>query len=327
MEILVVGAGSVGRRHGKNLRSLGCRPGFVDPRADRLEEAKSENGAVALHHTLEQALAAQFYDGFVIASPPSLHIGQITQIRKSSDRWILCEKPLSTDSRGALAISSAAQRVLLGYTYRWWPPLTFLREKLRSGAVGAVRHARLVMSAHLADWHPWERYQDFFMASRELGGGALLDESHFVDLMLWLFGTPRSVFGRVERISSLEIDTDDNVDLLFSYEEGFRASIHLDLFGRPYERSITVIGEDGTVAWSYETNSVRTSKGLKWIEQKEFACERNDMFLGVAQELIELIQGARSSASCTYEDGLAVMQILDCCRESSAAGRSVEISQ
>ena len=57
-----------------------------------------------------------------------------------------------------------------------------------ANAVGGLRHARFVMSAHLADWHPWERYQDFFMASRDQGGGALLDESHFIDLMLWFFG-------------------------------------------------------------------------------------------------------------------------------------------
>jgi predicted dehydrogenase len=54
------------------------------------------------------------------------------------------------------------------------------------------------MSAHLADWHPWERYQDFFMAQAALGGGALLDESHFLDLMLWSL----AVFSAVSMASS-----------------------------------------------------------------------------------------------------------------------------
>ena len=60
------------------------------------------------------------------------------------------------------------------------------------------------------------------MARRELGGGALLDESHWIDLMLWLFGMPASVSGRIDKISELEIDSDDNVDLLFAYNNGPR---------------------------------------------------------------------------------------------------------
>jgi predicted dehydrogenase len=68
------------------------------------------------------------------------------------------------------------------------------------------------MAAHLADWHPWERYQDFFMSSKTMGGGAILDESHWLDLMLWFFGTPEKLFAKVDKISDLEIETDDNVD-------------------------------------------------------------------------------------------------------------------
>ena len=63
------------------------------------------------------------------------------------------------------------------------------------------------------------------MARREMGGGALLDESHWIDLMLWLFGMPSRVSGRIEKISDLEIDSDDNVDLLFAYDAGPRVSI------------------------------------------------------------------------------------------------------
>ena len=75
------------------------------------------------------------------------------------------------------------------------------------------------MSAHLADWHPWEQYQDFFMAKKNLGGGALLDESHWIDLMVWFFGLPQSIIGKVEKISDLDIETDDNVDFLSLYPD------------------------------------------------------------------------------------------------------------
>jgi predicted dehydrogenase len=182
------------------------------------------------------------------------------------------------------------------------------------------------MSAHLADWHPWERYQDFFMASKTLGGGALLDESHFVDLMIWLFGLPTDVFASVDRLSPLEIETDDTVDALLFYGEGPRIQLHLDLFGRPHRRSITIRGEAGTIDWNYESNNVRISSiaSGEW-DSTAFDNDRNDMFLGAAREFVSILDG-EAQPSCTAEDGYSVMRVLDAMRLSSEEKRTVSVA-
>ena len=193
--------------------------------------------------------------------------------------------------------------------------------------VGRVLHVRCVMSAHLADWHPWERYQDFFMSSRDLGGGALLDESHVIDVMLWCFGMPEAVTARVERISALEIDTDDTVDAWLAYASGLRVAIHLDLYGRPHERSITAVGEAGTLQWSYERNALRLGRGAEpaW-DETPYTCERNEMFLGAAREFLELLAGGRRAPSCTAQDGSEVLQVIEAMRESAASGRTIDVT-
>lgn len=164
------------------------------------------------------------------------------------------------------------------------------------------------------------------MASRELGGGALLDESHFIDLMLWLFGRPRAISGRVERLSSLEISTDDNVDLMAVYEDGFRVSIHLDLYGRPHEKSVTVVGEGGTLQCLFDPNSLRySSRSAGPWETMSIPCERNDMFLGVAREFIEILQHP-TEPSCTIDDGVEVLRCVEAVRRSSAEERTIVLS-
>src|SRR5436190_5931649 len=254
--ILIIGTGSVGRRHAKNMVHLGAQVSCFDPRGDRLQQAKSEIPAlVHTYNDLNQALNEATFYGVVVASPPRFHVEQAeTCLRRGLP--VLLEKPVSPGLEEAVRLEKTVAEtnvpLLLGYTYRWWPPLMAMKERLRE--VGPLRHARFVMSAHLADWHPWENYQDFFMASRELGGGALLDESHFIDLMLWLFGKPDALTGRVEHLSSLEITTDDNVDLLCIYKDNFRVTIHLDLFGRPHEKSLTAAGEDGTLQCLFDHN-------------------------------------------------------------------------
>src|SRR4030095_9139105 len=146
------------------------------------------------------------------------------------------------------------------------------------------------------------------MPSRELGGGALLDESHFIDLMLWFFGKPERLFARVEKISNLEINTDDFVEISAVYPDGWRASIHLDLIGRPHEKQITVVGEEGSIQCLFNPDQVRIAAGMdsRW-ETESFSLERNDMFMGVAREFVELLEDARNRPSCSILDGLKVL--------------------
>jgi predicted dehydrogenase len=216
--------------------------------------------------------------------------------------------------------------VLLGYTWRWWLPLKHLRELLDVKAIGTIRHVQFHMSAHLADWHPWEPYQEFFMASAAQGGGALLDESHWIDLMVWLFGKPQQLIGRVEKISDLQIDADDNVDVLAIYEKGLRVTLHLDLYGRPHEKFIRFIGEGGTVIWSADPNRIAISceAAQNWQEET-FASERNDMFVAVAKEFLDVIAG-RAKPSCTLAEGVGVMELIEAIRLSSKEGRAIVTS-
>lgn len=330
--LLVIGTGSAGRRHARNMIELEALVSCMDPRLDRLEQVRDEiPPLLGTYTSLEEALdQADALAGAVVASPPSFHVDQAIACLDIG-LPVLMEKPLSPDLASARrlrdAMGPAAPPVLLGYTYRWWPPFLQMRRRVLDGAVGTPRHARFVMSAHLADWHPWERYQDFFMASSELGGGALLDESHFLDLAIWFFGMPTSIGGRVEHLSSLDISSDDNVDALLVFNGGLRVTIHLDLYGRPHEKRVTVAGEDGTLDYSLDTNVLRYSRDAEgdW-EESPFDCERNDMFLGVARDFLAAVDG-RAAPTCTVQDGVEVLRCVEALRSSTSSGRSVELAE
>src|SRR6266850_620133 len=318
--ILILGSGSVGRRHAKNLHALGCLVSCMDPRRDRLEEIGKEVPLTHQFTSLEGALAhAEELAGVVICSPPKFHVEQ-SQAALELDLPVLLEKPAATDAASCRQLQRRLQKggkLLLGYTYRWWAPVRQLKSLIDAGAVGPLRHARFVISAHLADWHPWERYQDFFMASQDLGGGALLDESHFIDLMLWLFGVPERIFARIGKVSDLEIDTDDVVDIFATYADQFRVTIHLDLFGRPHEKHIVVTGEQGTLQCLFAPDAIRLGRTSesRW-ETEYFSIGRNDMFLGVAREFLSMLNGRGIDQTCTLADGLRTLEVVDACRES-----------
>ncbi len=329
--MLIVGAGSVGRRHAKNLAAEGCRISAVDPRGDRLRQITKELRVEGCFETIEQGLhvAARDLQGVVIGSPTAYHVPQCIQALDAGIA-VLLEKPVAPDLAATqqltAAVANAKAPLLLGYTWRWWPPLAQVRALLADNAIGAVRHVRFVMAAHLADWHPWERYQDFFMAHAEQGGGALLDESHWIDLAVWLFGMPETVSARIERLSDLDISSDDNVDILLGYPHGLRVSLHLDLFARPHERTIRFSGEKGTILWTANPNRVAVAHDADGTWQEtNYTCERNDMFVAVAREFLSVARGA-AKPSCTIADGERVLRVIEAARASHGTGAVVRLA-
>ena len=328
--LVIVGTGSVGKRHAINLSALGCTVTCVDPRQDRLDEVAGEEVTLqAVFPSLEKAFAADgSFDAVVVASPPSFHVDQsIAALRRGKP--VLLEKPVSPDLASALKLRAAVHDtkvpLLLGYTWRWWPPLLKVKDLVVQQAVGQLRHVKFTMAAHLADWHPWERYQDFFMASEALGGGALLDESHWLDLMLWFFGMPERLFAKIEKISDLEIETDDNVDILVYYPDDLRVSLHLDLYARPHEKTIQFVGENGTLIW--EPNRIKIGKGMdpEW-EIEDFQYDRNDMFVAAAKEFLHVLSGAPVQ-TCTIDDGAQVLNLIEAARMSSSGEKVIEIDK
>jgi predicted dehydrogenase len=300
----------------------------VDPRRDRLDEIAGEGVKLeSVFTSLEEAFAVEdTFDGVIVGSPPSFHVDQsIAALERGKP--VLLEKPVSPDLSSSLKLQSAVHNtkvpLLLGYTWRWWPPLLRVKNLVSQQAVGQLRHVKFTMAAHLADWHPWERYQDFFMASEALGGGALLDESHWLDLMLWFFGVPQKLFAKVERISDLEIETDDNVDILVYYPNNMRVSLHLDLYARPHEKTIQFVGEKGTLLW--EPNRIKIGKEIdpNW-ETEEFVYDRNDMFVEVVKEFLNILSGGPVE-TCTIDDGVRVLSLIEAARISSSEEKVIEI--
>ncbi len=344
--LLVVGSGSAGKRHARNLAAMGCSISCVDPRADRRSELSADlgDGAAMVQgfDDVASALAgaSEPFDGAVVASPTEFHVGQ-AQSLLAAGVPVLLEKPVSPGLAEATALQRSVEAtgtpLLLGYTWRWWPPLLEARRRVLAGDLGQVVHARFHMAAHLADWHPWERYQDWFMADAAQGGGALLDESHWIDQMLWFFGVPERVFARIGNVSGLEITSDDNVDMVVEYADGPRVTMHLDLFARPHVKVIELVGEEGTLRWTPNELALGTGGAGDW-ETHTWDNERNDMFVAVAREFVGLLDGgaqpraaadaglhAGAPPSCTIDDGVAVLRVVEAARKADREGRSVAI--
>ncbi len=326
MRFLVVGCGSAGKRHLGNYQSLGVTDiGAVDTRADRLEEVAQKFNVQQLYSSMDQALESQ-WDAVVVTTPPAYHVQVASQALKHGAHTFI-EKPISSSLEGVEdMISLASQKGLTlmnGYTYRFWPPLQKFHKLINEGAIGKVYSASICFSEYLPDWHPWEDYRTFYMASKQQGGGAILDESHTIDFARWIFGEIGEVACLNDKVSSLELSSDDAAIMLVRFESGVIGTIHMDIFGRSHQKSMEAMGEKGNLRWDFYKNIVELYHGdeRRW-EIFQFTQDRNFMFLEEAKNFLECVKNG-ATPPVDGRDGLRTLRCVLAGMESARTKRFV----
>ncbi len=322
MKFLCVGAGSIGKRHIRNLISIGVDVSDVsvsDPRSDRRAEVRGY-GVSNVFETMEEALESERVDAALICSPTSLHIEQGIELARQKIH-IMMEKPLSRDLEGINSFKTLVQQndvqVLMAYIFRFSPLTDMVKSLLESNEIGKVFFVRGEFSEYLPDWHPYEDYRSFYMAEKKQGGGSILDQSHIMDLIHYLFGGFKSVSAFNGKISNLEVNADDYAELLIELKNGIIASIHTDMFGRSHKKSLEIKGELGNIFWDSTENCVSVYNA----NQKTFTYHRkfpHDFNLNYIAELRHFIECCKKSCTpmASLDDGIETMELIAAAEKS-----------
>lgn len=250
-DVLVVGAGSIGARHARNLVALGAKVTVVDT-----DERRASAVADELAIRSESFDPEQFgsHDGVVIASPTIFHADHMRAALAGGAR-VLVEKPLAFHSSEVSDVTGELERVMVGYNLRLHRPVQELMALLAAGDLGRILSARLWFGSWLPDWRPNVDYRETYSARAELGGGILLDAIHELDLLLWMAhdNDAFDVIGAVvERLGPLDIDVEDTAHALLRHADGWVAEIAVDYLSRQYRRGVEIVGTEGTgrVDWA-----------------------------------------------------------------------------
>jgi predicted dehydrogenase len=332
MRALVVGLGSIGRRHLGNLRQVAPDAEITLLRHDRSVPTPEDAAKLAdrIVYRLEDALEERL-DCAVIASPAPFHVALATALAERGVH-LLVEKPLSHRLDGVDALIDTCRRrgcvLLVGYVLRYHPSLRAAHEAIRRGAVGRVLSLRAEVGQYLPDWRPASDYRQTVSARRDLGGGALLELSHEIDYARWLAGEVTSVFAYTAHASDLEIDVEDLAEIVLRFSGGAIGSIHVDMVQACQTRSCRVIGTEGTLVCDVVAGQVRlyTRQTKQWADLLPRAAPAgNDLYLTQMRHFLDCAAG-RAEPRVTGEDGKRALQIALAARDSAECGRSLELT-
>jgi len=322
---LVVGCGSIGRRHARNLKSLGVRQlGFCDTNAEALKQCREELHGETFGDYGE-ALRKFRPDIVLICTPPVYHVEEALAALQARAH-VFIEKPLSHESGGIQVLIAEARHhdrsVQVGYNMRFHPGLKILKELVDSGKIGRVLWLNVEAGQYLPDWRPWQHYRESYSARHELGGGIILDGSHELDYICWLLGRPTEVTCRAEHLSNLDVDVEDSAWIYLTFPERRRAELHLDFVQRAYTRTCKVVGETGTALWDFSIQEVRWFSAEKpgW-NSIPYVFEANDMYVAEMVHFLESL-GSGTGPMIDLEQGRDVIRVVEAAKKSSEEGQA-----
>jgi predicted dehydrogenase len=331
VRFVVLGAGSIGRRHAANAVALGHAIAAVhDPDGARLVDIGTTAGRTAVLTTRPEEALAVDADAVLVCSPPDAHVTQ-ARAAIARGRHVFVEKPLShtlddTDLLVAEA-TTAGRTVLVGCNLRFLPSLRRVKQLLDDGRIGRPLSARAHCGYYLPYWRPQTDYRRNYAARPSSGGGIVLDAIHELDYLRWLLGEAREVFCYADRLSSLQIDTEDSADILVRFASGVVANVHLDYLRRAYGRSCEVVGEDGVIVWDYASPVVRVyAKDGRAEDHGDGPNTGGDlMYVEELRHLVDCIEG-RAAPELDAAGGRAVLAIALGAKRSAAEGRPVRLA-
>lgn len=344
MKILMIGLGSIGQRHLRNIKRVlgeeaeilayrvrGLQRTFSDTMQIRDRVSLEEEYHIRSFASLTEALLEKPELAF-ITNPTNMHIPCAIQCAKAGCHLFL-EKPVSDSLEGIDELQKAAQdagiKIFVGYQNRFHPAICAVKEVLEAGSLGKILSVHSVVGERLTTMHTYEDYKETYMARKDMGGGVVTNQLvHEMDYLYYLFGKPVSVYALGGTIGNLGIDVEDNCDALFLMENGTErvaVNVHADFYQSPPSRFIKVIGEKGQIQADLINGTVTktVSDVTEHIAFTEFV--RNDMFIEELKLFLSCVKEGGKEA-ITLEDGIVSLKMAMAIKESMQTGGVVNVN-
>ena len=275
MNICIIGLGSIGQRHLKNIHAVAAARG-LDVATDVVEPRELDYLDVPTRALVRNRFATPDelgrYDMIFVTNPSQLHHETLLSVKDKAD-FFFVEKPVFTQALppDALAPFADEKRFYVACPIRHTRVYGFLAGFVPQNKIYC---ARAICSSYLPEWRPGTDYRRTY-AAQEGAGGVKLDLIHEFDYLFTLFGLPETSCLFDGQFSHLELKSVDGVSFVARYPDK-TLELHLDYYGRVPRREIELYTADDVVICDFIKAEIRFLKSGRRIDLAE---ERNEYCL------------------------------------------------
>jgi predicted dehydrogenase len=276
LNIGLIGYGFMGKAHTNayrkvnNFFDLKHRPvlkALCARNAEAAQKFAETWGYESVETDWKKLVARKDIDAVDICVPNNLHY-DIAVAAAKAGKMVLCEKPLSMDTKEGLkmvtAVEKAGVRNMVWYNYRRVPAVTLAKQLIDEGKLGKIFHYRAVF---LQDWTissdlPQGGNALWRLDAKAAGSGVTGDLlAHCIDTAIWLNGKIANVSAMTEtfikeRKHNLtgkveKVGIDDACAFLARFDNGSLATFESTRYARGHKALYTfeINGEKASIKW------------------------------------------------------------------------------
>tara|TARA_B100000989_G_scaffold294175_2_gene272778 strand:+ start:4601 stop:5617 length:1017 start_codon:yes stop_codon:yes gene_type:complete len=318
MNALILGLGSIGQRHLRNLNKIdkkikffAIRKKYFTPNLNKknqiIKTDIKKKYDITYFKSLDELYKSKVdIDLAFICTPSKYHVDEaISLIKKNINVFV--EKPLGSSLKNISKLSNLIKfkkniKHMMGYQLKFNPIILKLKKILDKKSIGEILYVSIHHGENINDFHPYEDYKNSYAARKDLGGGVILCQIHELDYLLFLFQKYeiKIINSYFKKLSNLDIDVEDtfvsNIEISKKQKRAL-CNIHLNFYERPKKRKIEILGQNGKISCNLNTGEIFIFKG-KDVRKIKFKFDRNEIFIKQVKYFLNSIKKNKKIDKC-----------------------------
>jgi len=295
MNTLIVGFGSIGKKHAEILTSLGCTVDLVT--SQTIDQYKT--------FTKLSTVDFEKYGYIIKANATNKHIDDLQFIdSKTHNKIILVEKPIFMDKQ---RYEPKNNQIFVAYNLRFTNIIGQIKSLISDKK---ALFCGVYTGSYLPNWREGIEYSKRYSAKKEEGGGVLLDLSHEIVYLQWLLGDFDILFGINNIISNLNINSDDVATFIAKTNLGCIVNCTIDYICKLPKRDITIHTDEFTIIADLVNGILKliSSDGESTIF--EYKDDTKHSYFTMHKNIL----ASNFDFVCKYTDGLKVLKTIESLR-------------
>lgn len=249
-----------------------------------------------------------------IATPPSSHEAY-TRAALKAGKPVYVEKPVTLDAASCERMIGYAREynnnVSVAHYRRGLPLFRKVRSLVHGGAIGNVRLVTLRTLQPPASKIITQTRDNWRIKPEISGGGLFHDLSpHQLDILYWIFGKPREVYGRsLNQSKQYEAPDITMVEAVYDHDIVMNGVWAFNVSEKATEDLCEIIGDRGKLLFSFfrqSTLSLVTDAGTESMEMEYPVNIQHPMI-----EAVTKFFRGKGPNPCSLEEALEVMKMMD----------------
>ncbi|NPV48623.1 MAG: Gfo/Idh/MocA family oxidoreductase [Armatimonadetes bacterium] len=323
LKVLVVGCGSIGKRHARLWTERPEAEVWVcDSLDSNLKAALAEAPGAQAFSSYEDALFAG-PDAVWVCTPNHLH-RPMAEAALDAGCDVLCEKPLADNVANAEALAAKAEGsgrfFAVGYTMRSHAGMRRVLEVAQSGVLGTLVGGRAMVGTYFTLMCATTPYRF------EEENALIIDYTHLLDYLRLFFGDLELVSAESNTLGDLEMKPKPNMfSILMRYTSGALVQCHMDYIQHPQRHTLELYGDRGVLTCDFQTGELRLYDREKpGYEVEHVIVARADIYRVQISEFLRGLRG-ETTALATAEDGVAALRAAAAAVEAAATHSAVRM--